>query len=82
MEKPREIKAQMTHPSDLDELAVADRMRSMCSASGAKGNLLLAGVEVDIDMLEWDPCGDQTSAVADIDLMVMSCLGGVNGNIL
>lgn len=69
----------MTHPLDLDELAVVDRMHSTCLASGAMGNLLLVGVELNIDMQEWDPCGDQTSAVADIDLMGMSCLGGVKG---
>lgn len=64
----------MTHPLDLDELAVVDKMHSKYSASGAMGSLLLAEVGGGTDMLEWVPSVDQTLAGVDIDLMVMSCL--------
>lgn len=66
----------MTHPLDLDELAEAHKMHLTCLASGVTGNLLLAGVAEDIDMLAWVPCEDQTLAGVDIDLMVKSCLRG------
>lgn len=67
----------MTHPSDLDELVVADKMRSTCSASDVMDNLLVVvgAVVGDTDMAASVPYVDQTSAAAaDIDLMVMSCL--------
>lgn len=35
-------------------------------------------VGVDNDRVEWVPCADQTWVGADIDLMVTSCLKGVN----
>lgn len=67
----------MTHPLNLDELVVVDKMRSMCSASGATDKLLLAALGVagvGSDKRGWDPCADQTSAEVDIDPLVMSCL--------
>lgn len=65
----------MTHPSGLDELAVAGRTRWRCSASGVKGNLLPAA---DIDTMASGPYEDRTSEGADIDQTAMSCLRGVN----
>lgn len=68
----------MTHPLNLDELAVVNKMHLTCSALNATGNLLLVGVdEAHIDTVAWDPCA-QTSAGVDIDQMVMSCLGETN----
>lgn len=64
----------MTHPLDLDELAVVDKMHLTYLASNVMGNLLLAGVGEDIDMLEWVPYVDQTFAGVDIDPTVTSCL--------
>lgn len=72
----------MTHPLDLDELAVVDKMHSRYSATDAMGSLLLEGVGGGIDMLEWGPCEDQTLVGVDIDLMVMSCLRGKNKNFI
>lgn len=53
-------------------------MHSTCSAWGGVGKWARVAVAgVDNDTVAWDPCVDQTLAVADIDRMVMSCLKGI-----
>lgn len=77
------IKAQMTHPLDLDELVEADRMHLTYLAWDVTGSWLAVGDGgVDTDTVAWGPCEDQTLAGAGIDLMVMSCLRGNNKKII